>query len=215
VFIFPLTVSQTSDELSMEISATASLDLADLAVEESHALLFDTRAPFEQWLQMLGARHAASELTSFSSTDSHNSDRTHLESFSGSECEVVFKGVLIVDGPLKGNIRSSDGTLVMTEQGRIEADVAVRVALINGHLEGNIRAREHVVLDSNARVSGNIHTPSLSIRDGAVFEGHSFLLDKPASSGSSAICEAQPKAELLGAIWQVFKGIRQSATKRW
>jgi cytoskeletal protein CcmA (bactofilin family) len=65
----------------------------------------------------------------------------------------------------------------MTDQGRIEADVAVRVALIDGRLEGNIRATEHVVLDSNAWVSGNIHTPSLSIRHGAVFEGRSFLLE--------------------------------------
>jgi cytoskeletal protein CcmA (bactofilin family) len=63
---------------------------------------------------------------------------------------------------------------------RIEADVAVRVALIDGHLEGNIMASEHVVLDSNARVAGNIYTPSLPIRDGAMFQGHSFLLDKAA-----------------------------------
>ena len=164
----------------MESCATKPSDFADLAVEESRALSFDTRAPFEQWLQLLGTRQASSDLTSSTDTDTDNSGAIHIESFAGSECEVVFEGLLHVDGRLKGNIRSSNGTLVMTEQGKVEADVAVRVALIDGHLEGNIMASEHIVLDSNARVAGNIHTPSLSIRDGAVFEGHSFLLDKAA-----------------------------------
>ncbi len=38
-------------------------------------------------------------------------------------------------------------------------------------LLGNITASQRVVIQSNARVEGNIHTPSLSIRDGAGFEG--------------------------------------------
>jgi len=44
----------------------------------------------------------------------------------------------------------------------------VLVAIIDGYLEGNLRAIEHVVLNSKARVAGDIHMPSLSIRDGAV-----------------------------------------------
>ena len=95
-----------------------------------------------------------------------------------SDCEVVFDGILKVDGTMKGNIRSAQGTLLMTERGHVEADVDVRVAIIDGYLEGNLRATEHVLLNSNARVSGDIHTPSLSIRDGAVFEGQSFFLER-------------------------------------
>ena len=70
----------------------------------------------------------------------------------------------------------------MTEQGHVEADVEVRIAIIDGYLEGNLRASDHVVLNPRARVAGNIHTPQLSVRDGAVFDGQSFLLDRSAYS---------------------------------
>jgi len=56
----------------------------------------------------------------------------------------------------------------MTARGHVQADVDVLVAIIDGYLEGNLRAIEHVVLNSKARVAGDIHMPSLSIRDGAV-----------------------------------------------
>lgn len=52
-----------------------------------------------------------------------------------------------------------------------DPDIEVGVAVINGCVNGNIRARQRVVLQSQARVEGNIETPSLAISDGAVFEG--------------------------------------------
>ena len=152
--------------------STESFDLSsceNVTVAEARSLTFDTQAPFEQWLQSLDA--PALDLESTTST-----------------CEVVFDGELHVNGLLTGNIRSAQGTLVMSPQGRVKADVDVRVALIDGHLEGTLRATEYVVLDRNARVAGNIHTPSLTIKDGAVFEGTSFMLER---SIYAEICEPQ------------------------
>jgi cytoskeletal protein CcmA (bactofilin family) len=117
---------------------------------------WDTREVFAQWVQCLEPQ-AATE---------------------ASEPDVVFDGVLRVDGLVKGSVRSAHGTLVMTEQGHIRADVDVRVAYIDGFLEGSLRATEEVVLNRNARVAGDIYTPSLSIKDGAVFEGKSFVLER-------------------------------------
>ena len=168
------------------------------AGEDSAAFLFDTRAPFEQWLQLLDAIPVTPEIDFSSETEPRDAGALHLGSFARTEYDVTFEGVLCVDGrlSLKGNIRSSDGTLIMTELGRVEADVDVRIALIDGYLEGNIWATEHVMLDSNARVAGNIHTPSLSIKDGAVFEGHSVLLERMGSNDLSEICEVESKANL-------------------
>jgi cytoskeletal protein CcmA (bactofilin family) len=109
------------------------------------------------------------------------------------ECEVIFAGVLRVDRLIKGQIRSAHGTLVMTERGRIEADVDVRVAIIDGCLAGTLRATEHVVLGSTARVTGDIHTPSLSISDGAVFEGQSYFLERGIYS---EICKLESNSEV-------------------
>lgn len=183
----------------MEVYDKAHSEYSGAACEDSAAFLFDTRAPFEQWLRLLAAIHVTPEISLSNETETADADSMHLESFAEAECDVTFEGVLRVDGRLKGNIRSADGTLVMTELGRVVADVDVRVALIDGYLEGNIWATEHVMLDSNARVAGNIHTPSLSIRDGAVFEGHSVLLERMGGNDLSEICEVESKADFLEA----------------
>ena len=118
------------------------------------------------------------------------------------EPDVVFDGVLRVDGLVKGSVRSAHGTLVMTEQGHIRADVDVRVAYIDGFLEGSLRATEEVILNRNARVAGDIYTPSLSIKDGAVFEGKSFVLERIQSADQYSNV---PDSRLVGAYRQQMR----------
>ena len=66
---------------------------------------------------------------------------------------------------------SSQGTLVVTEHGKLQADVEVTVAMIDGIFKGNITATEGVVLENHALVIGDIYTPELTIRGGAIIEG--------------------------------------------
>ena len=66
---------------------------------------------------------------------------------------------------------SCQGTLVVSEHARLEADVEVTVAMIDGVFKGNITATEGVVLENHALVIGDIHTPELTIRGGAIIEG--------------------------------------------
>ncbi|HKP48341.1 MAG TPA: polymer-forming cytoskeletal protein [Pyrinomonadaceae bacterium] len=94
-----------------------------------------------------------------------------LDSQIRSHCEVNFEGVLHFDGYSIGDVRSPGGTLVLTKRGRIEADIEVATAIIDGVVTGNITANERVVLESDARVRGQIFTPALSIRLGAVLDG--------------------------------------------
>jgi cytoskeletal protein CcmA (bactofilin family) len=83
--------------------------------------------------------------------------------------------VLHFDGYSIGNITSPDGTLVLSRRGRIEADINVGVAVISGSVTGNITASERVVLEGDARVTGQIQTPALSVRLGAIFDGDCVL----------------------------------------
>jgi cytoskeletal protein CcmA (bactofilin family) len=182
--------------MSMETCKTTPRDRSNVEVGKSRSASFDTKAPFEEWSRSLGPV----KIEPPTQLDVRSMDGMQRESLSASDGEVIFSGVLKVDGLLKGNIRSAEGTLVLTEQGRVEADIDVRIALINGHVEGNIRASEHVVLDRNARVVGNIHTASLTIRDGAWFEGKSFLIHQPASGDYANPCDDEPKSELVKAV---------------
>lgn len=124
-----------------------------------------------------------------------------IDAFAAFWSEVTFSGLLRVDGPMKSNIRSADGTLVMTEHGHIKADIDVRIAVIDGYLEGKLNASHHVILDRNARVEGNIHTPSLTVRDGAVFKGCSFVKVRKdfAGCGNADAFETSYAPMLVGA----------------
>src|SRR5437588_7194576 len=85
--------------------------------------------------------------------------------------EASFKGRLRVDGTLSGNVRSEDGTLIVSTNGRVEANVEVAVAQIYGTVQGDITASKRIEMGRVAKVTGNIQTPALVIENGALFEG--------------------------------------------
>ncbi|HSS19095.1 MAG TPA: polymer-forming cytoskeletal protein [Pyrinomonadaceae bacterium] len=129
---------------------------------------FDTGFYFERWMKDLtGGWQQLPPDVAGAPEDSE----FYIGSFPGSNCELSFEGVLNFDGYSFGPISSPEGTLVLTQRGRIEADINVRVAVINGWVTGDIIATERVVLDSQAKVMGQIYTPALTVKLGAVFEG--------------------------------------------
>ncbi|HKB67351.1 MAG TPA: polymer-forming cytoskeletal protein [Pyrinomonadaceae bacterium] len=128
---------------------------------------------FDRWLQDLEA--ARNPFARETEAEKAEDSEIYIGSFPGSNCEIAFEGVLHFDGYSMGNMSSPEGTLVLTKRGRIEADVNVRAAVINGWVTGNITATESVVLESEARVTGQIQTRALSVRLGAVFDGECLL----------------------------------------
>ncbi|HEV7682421.1 MAG TPA: polymer-forming cytoskeletal protein [Pyrinomonadaceae bacterium] len=145
---------------------------------------FDVSKPFSRWLDDLqAARHPLAHQTPAAEED--EASEIYIGSFPGSNCELSFEGVLHFDGYSFGPITSPEGTLVLTHRGRIEADVDVRVAIINGWVTGNITATDRVVLDSEARVTGQIFTRALSVKLGAVFDGECLLTVPEYSFGTA------------------------------
>ncbi|HEX9630516.1 MAG TPA: polymer-forming cytoskeletal protein [Pyrinomonadaceae bacterium] len=126
---------------------------------------FDPSAYFDRWLADVQAANDQPY------TDADQEQEIYVESRIGSNCEVTFEGVLHFDGYSMGNVLSPSGTLVLTRRGRIEADIEVGIAIIDGSVTGNITASERVVLESDARVKGQIFTPALSMRLGAILDG--------------------------------------------
>ncbi len=85
--------------------------------------------------------------------------------------EASFKGMLRVDGHLEGRISSSDGTLIVSTNGQVDANIEVAVAQIQGTVNGDIIASKRIELGRVAKVTGNITTPALVIENGALFDG--------------------------------------------
>ena len=81
--------------------------------------------------------------------------------------EAIFKGMLRVDGHLSGQVKSEGGTLIVGNNGQVDADIEVAVATIHGTVNGDITASQRLELGRAAKVNGNIQTPSLVIEQGA------------------------------------------------
>ncbi|MDQ3819336.1 MAG: polymer-forming cytoskeletal protein [Acidobacteriota bacterium] len=96
--------------------------------------------------------------------------------------EANFKGMLRVDGHLSGQVKSEGGTLIVGNNGQVDADIEVAVATIHGTVNGDIIASQRLELGRAAKVNGNIQTPSLVIEQGAVFEGSCKMIQQKAAA---------------------------------
>ncbi|MDR2243998.1 MAG: polymer-forming cytoskeletal protein [Burkholderiales bacterium] len=88
--------------------------------------------------------------------------------------DIIFTGGLRVDGTVNGNIlthESKSGTLIVSQQAKVEGRVAVTHAVINGEVQGDIIAQEFLELEAHARVSGNITYHTLEMHHGAIVSG--------------------------------------------
>ena len=90
------------------------------------------------------------------------------------EGNVIFAGGLRVDGEIKGDVRTGEGeagTLVVSEQARIEGEIHVAHLVVNGTVVGPVHATELIELQPRSRLSGDVHYTSLEMHLGAVVEG--------------------------------------------
>jgi len=90
------------------------------------------------------------------------------------EGNVFFSGGLRVDGAIIGNVAAlpdQPGTLVVSEQARIDGEVQAAHVVVNGTINGPLRATETLELQSGSRVTGDVHYKSIEMQQGAVVEG--------------------------------------------
>ncbi len=98
-----------------------------------------------------------------------------------------------IDGEFEGHIRVSGAGVTIGANGRVTADVDADEIFVEGRLEGNLRARQRVVIRRAARVTGNIETRRLAIEDGAVFRGRVEMVQPGAAHAPRPL--AAPRAE--------------------
>jgi cytoskeletal protein CcmA (bactofilin family) len=109
--------------------------------------------------------------------------------------DLEFSGGLHLDGRVNGNVRSNaedGGALSVSESGVIEGNVEVTNIVMNGTVNGDMHARDRLVLGGSARVNGNVHYGVIEMAPGAVITGKLIPLGKDQSAGSA---ETQSEAE--------------------
>ncbi len=157
------------------MSALLERDLVGDEVTDLRDAVFDPAAFFDRWLADVSAA-LSQPATELPVTPEDLDQDIYVESRIGSNCELNFEGVLHFDGYSLGNVLSPSGTLVLARRGRIEADIDVAVAIIDGSVTGNITASERVVLERDAQVKGQIFTRALSMHLGAILDGDCLLM---------------------------------------
>jgi cytoskeletal protein CcmA (bactofilin family) len=90
---------------------------------------------------------------------------------------VIIKGELsgsedlYVDGQVEGSIELAGNRLIIGPHGQVRANVNAKGVIVQGKLDGNIRASERTELTKSAIAVGDIITQRVAIEEGAYFKG--------------------------------------------
>lgn len=110
------------------------------------------------------------------------------------EGKLTFEGTVRIDGRFKGEVFSDD-VLVIGEGAHVEAEIDIGEIIIQGTVVGNIKAKRSIEIHAPGRVKGDLHTPSLQVDKGVIFEGRSFM-ESATKQGGAAPTTPPPKASV-------------------
>jgi cytoskeletal protein CcmA (bactofilin family) len=102
------------------------------------------------------------------------------------EGKLTFKGTVRIDAKFKGSIVTND-VLVVGEHARIDAEITCGTVIVQGEVNGNIKAKSAVELHRSAKVRGNVETTSLIVEKGAFLQGQMTMGtgEKPSKSAAA------------------------------
>jgi cytoskeletal protein CcmA (bactofilin family) len=83
---------------------------------------------------------------------------------------LICKGEVQVDGIIEGDIQGSN--VVVGENATVTGSILAEEVVVRGHVVGSVHSRR-VMLQTTSQVEGDIYHQSLSIEQGAMFEGKS------------------------------------------
>ncbi len=84
---------------------------------------------------------------------------------------IKFGAVMRIDGKFDGELITDNGELVVGKTGIVKANIKVRSAIIEGRVDGNIKASDRVELKQKAQLIGDLQAKVLVIEEGVVFVG--------------------------------------------
>lgn len=109
-----------------------------------------------------------------SKTRENYSDHTLVAPSATISGNIEFSGGLHVLGNVEGSITVKDGSsgrLVVGESGVVKGEIRVSRVVINGHVEGDVHASEHLELAEKATVEGNVYYKLIEMVMGAQVNG--------------------------------------------
>ena len=91
---------------------------------------------------------------------------------------------LVVDGVIEGTVNLKENNLVVSENGKVTANVNARIIRVDGEVKGELRGSEQVSISPTGKVSGDIRAPRVVLQDECQFKG-SVDMDSEKSATSA------------------------------
>ena len=116
------------------------------------------------------------------------SDLNRLDTLIGNG--TIFEGTLTskesicVEGTVRGKI-SCQGSVIIGEKGRVDAEIFADTVLLGGEVNGNIVSRTKLEITTSGKLRGDIKTGSLIIAEGVLFEGKCQMITEAPSAHRS------------------------------
>jgi cytoskeletal protein CcmA (bactofilin family) len=109
---------------------------------------------------------------------------------------IQFKGELsanedlLICGRIEGSIAHTQ-RLTIGAEGKVHANIEALMVIVEGTVEGDVRATKSVAVREHAQLNGNISAPSVTIQEGARFTGHVDMSGGGAVKAGGSVGAAQ------------------------
>jgi cytoskeletal protein CcmA (bactofilin family) len=119
--------------------------------------------------------------------------------------EISGSADLYIDGEVQGKLRLGNARVTVGPSGHVQADIEAREIVVEGTVDGNLKAGERAHFGSSSRVNGSVMTPRIGIDDGARLRGKVETVQAaPARSSTSGM--KQEATETLQPVEASAKG---------
>ena len=103
--------------------------------------------------------------------------------------ELTAEEDLLIQGRVEGSIKHTS-TLRIGAEGTVKANVTAEYISVEGKVKGDLTGNSSVKVHEGAEIEGNIYSPSVSLLEGAMFNGSVDMTGRSKSQSAPA-----PKAE--------------------
>ena len=104
----------------------------------------------------------------------------------------------MIQGRIEGKVKLAKHNVTIGSDGHVKADVDGRTVVVEGQVEGDLRAKEQIILRHTARVEGSIAAPRVTLEDGAVFRG-GIEMDASVKDGKPVVTKRPDSEHKTGA----------------
>jgi cytoskeletal protein CcmA (bactofilin family) len=121
---------------------------------------------------------------------------------------------LHIDGEAQGKITLAESRVTIGPNGRVQVDIDAREIIVEGTVQGNLKARESIRLAASSQFQGSILTPRIRVDEGAKLRGKVEMTKTGDSRGSAIPEKAAEKAAYPAAYKAAVASTESEPSKR-